>query len=108
MSCRAPQHRRDPYQPTDRVRDDLHIQPVTLVLARIEAAVVVAGHADPIDTQQRAVEDHERLAGRDRDRLLQGRGHRRQQLERLAHVPVHRRGPDPEPAGQIRIGLALA
>ena len=44
----------------------------------------------------------------DLDRLLQGRGHRGEQLECLAHVAVDRRGPDPEAAGQIRIGLALA
>jgi hypothetical protein len=40
---------------------------MTLVFARVEAAVVVADHADPVDGQQGAVEDLERRARCDRD-----------------------------------------
>jgi hypothetical protein len=44
-------------------------------------------------------EDHERLPGGDLDRLLQRRGHRRQQVEGLADVAVDRGGVDLESAG---------
>ena len=81
---------------------------MALVFARVERAVPPTGHADPIDPEQCAVEHHVSLTARNLDRLRQGGCPRREQIQRLAHVAVDRRGADGEPAGQIGIGLTLA
>jgi hypothetical protein len=103
----AGKRRGDPRQPADRVGDDLHVQPVGLVLAAVVGAVPPGGHPDPVDPQQRPVEDHERLSSGDLDRLLERRCRRGEQGERLSDVAVDRRGVDLEAAGQIGVGLAL-
>jgi hypothetical protein len=59
--------------------------------------VAARRHVDPVDAQQGAVADHERLPGRDLDRLLQGGRHRREQGERLADVAVTVDVPIPNP-----------
>ncbi len=69
---------------------------------------MAAGHTDPVDAQQGAVEDHERLALRDFDRLTQGGRHGREQVEGLADMAIDRRGADVEAAGQIGVGLTRA
>ncbi len=51
------QRRGDPDQPAGRVRDDLHVHAVALVLPGVERAVPTTGHADAVDAQQGAVED---------------------------------------------------
>jgi hypothetical protein len=63
--------------------------------------VSARSHADPVDAQQGAVEDHERLPARDLDRLGQSRRHRREQRDRLADVAVDGRGTDLESAGEL-------
>jgi hypothetical protein len=51
----------DPPEPADRVGDDLHFQSGGLVLAAVAGPVAARGHADPVDAQQGALADHERL-----------------------------------------------
>jgi hypothetical protein len=79
-----------------------------LCFAGVEHPVSAGVHADPIDAQQGAVEDHERLASGDFDRLGERGCHRSEHGERLAHVPVDSRGANLESACQVGIGLALA
>src|SRR4051794_4174378 len=52
--------------------------------------VTAAGHGDPVDPQQGAVQDHDRLAYRDFDRLGESRGERGQDVDGLAGVAEHR------------------
>jgi hypothetical protein len=78
------------------------------VFAGVEHPVSAGGHADPIDAQQGAVEDHGRLASGDFDRLGERGCHRSEHGERLAHVPVDSRGANLESACQVGIGLAPA
>jgi hypothetical protein len=78
------------------------------VFARVIGAVAAAGHADPVDPQQRAVEDDERLASGQCVGLLEGRCQRGQQLQGFARVAVGGGGADRESAGQIGIGFAFA
>jgi hypothetical protein len=70
---RAGQRGRGPHQPTCRVRENLHVHPVPLVLAGVERPVIARGHADVVDRQQGAVEDDERLAAGQVERVVQGR-----------------------------------
>jgi hypothetical protein len=79
-----------------RISEDLDVNTVALVLAGVVAAVLIAD--DPVDRDQRAVEDHERLRATDPHRLVEARRGRGQQVDRLPHVPVHGRDSDSEAA----------
>ncbi|ALE86581.1 hypothetical protein AFB00_30380 (plasmid) [Pseudonocardia sp. HH130630-07] len=101
------QRGRGPHQPTGRVSENLHIHSVALVFPGEERPVIARSHADPVDRQQRAVEDHERLTPGHVERLVQARCDRGEDVDALADVAEHRRGANPEPAGQRGVGLAL-
>ncbi|WP_370460884.1 hypothetical protein [Pseudonocardia sp. EV170527-09] len=62
------------------------------VLARVERAVAPLRHADAVDAQQGAVEDDERLALGDLDRLLERGCLGSEQIEGLPDVAVDGRG----------------
>jgi hypothetical protein len=51
------------------------------LLAGVEQPIVAAGHADSVDPQQGAVQDHIGLSAGDLDGLVQGGCHRGQHLE---------------------------
>jgi hypothetical protein len=63
---------------------------------------------DPVDPQQGAVEDHERLAGCDLDRLLQRGRHRREERKRPREVAVRRRGANPDLLLRIAVDRGIA
>lgn len=79
---------------------------MALVFPGVEPAVPSAGHADPVDAQQRAVEDDVGLPDRDLDRLLEGGCERGEQVQGLTQVAVGRGGADPEPAAGDVSGAA--
>jgi hypothetical protein len=81
---------------------------MAFVLARVERPGRRRCPSRPVDPQQGAIEDHERLALRDRDRLGQRGGHGGEQVERLAQVAVDRARTDLESAGQIDVGLTFS
>jgi hypothetical protein len=70
--------------------------------------VTARAHADPVDPQQRAVEDHERFPDRNRDRVAQRWRQRCEDGEGLADVAERGGRADREPGGEIGVGLALA
>ena len=81
---------------------------MTHVLARVAAPIPPRGHADAVDAQLGAVQDHERLADGDLDRLVQRAGLRGQGIEGFADVAERGGGADPEPGGEVGAGRALA
>ena len=80
--------------------------PCLLVLAGVERPV----RGDPVDRDQRPVQDHVGVPGllRVPDRLAQLRRPGGEQCHGLVHVPPGRRGPDPEPGRELGERLALA
>lgn len=109
MSCRDPDRAgRGPDQPSGRVGDDPHAHPVSFVFSRVVRPVPTAGHAHSLDTRQRAVENREHLAPNNLDGLLEARGHHGEYLGCFADIAKRRGRADPEPAGEIGIGLTLA
>jgi hypothetical protein len=86
-------------------RDDLQVHPVLLVLARVER--LIAG--DPVDWDQRAVEDDVGVTCpfRVRYRLAEFRGAGGEQLHRLVHVPPRGSTADPKTAASCSNGSPL-
>ncbi|GAB3170863.1 hypothetical protein GCM10027162_11820 [Streptomyces incanus] len=60
----------------------------------------------PVDRQEGAVQDHERLGPDGLHRLGQGRGEGGQDVDYLAYVAIDRRDADAEPGGELGIGIA--
>lgn len=79
-----------PDQPAGGVGEDLHVQPVPLVLARVVRPVCLGAHADPVDGDQGAVQDHVRLASGGRHGDGQVRSFGGEQVDQFGDVPVRR------------------
>ena len=86
--------------------DDLQVHAVLAVLAGVERAV----RRDPVDRDQRPVQDHVGAAGLRRvpDRLAELWRPGGQQRDGLVHVPPGRGSPYPEPGRDLGERLALA
>ena len=95
---------RRPQQPAGRISQDLHVHPVLLVLAGVEGAV----RGDPVDRQEGAVQQNERLGRCRPGRLRESRGEGGQELNGLGDVPVGRRGSDAESGCELGIRVAVA
>jgi hypothetical protein len=104
----ARKRRRGPHQPSGRISQDLHVHAVPLVLTGVERAVSTRGHGDPVDRQQGAIKDHERLPASDLECLVQGRRRGSQDIEPFRDIAMDRGGADPEAAGQSSVSLAFA
>ena len=103
---RAGQRAGDPEDVAVGTGDDLQVHPVLPVLARVEGPV----RGDPVDRDQRAVEDDVGAACPFRvpDRLAKFRGTGSEQFHRLVDVPPGRGRADPEPCRELGERLALA
>ncbi|GAB2824850.1 hypothetical protein GCM10027073_63330 [Streptomyces chlorus] len=62
----------------------------------------------PVDRQQRAVQDHERLGGGDLHRLGERRGEGGQDVDGLGDVPVRGGGAYAEPGSELGVGVTAA
>jgi hypothetical protein len=81
---------RGPQQAAERVGEDLDVHAVALVFARVVRGV----GGDPVDRQQGAVQDHERLGPCEAHRLGQGGREGGQYVHGLAYVAVCGRDAD--------------
>jgi len=75
---------------------------------RVVRAVLLGGHADPVDAQEAAVDDDVGLAAGDLDRLGEGGGHGGEQVECLAQVAVDGGRADVESGREVGVGLTFA
>jgi Transposase DDE domain len=103
---RSGQRAGHPHDIAVRAGDDLQVHPVLLVFAGVERPV----RGDPVDRDQRAVDDDVGVPGllRVADRGAQLRGAGGQQGDGLGHVPPGGRGADAEPRGELGECLAFA
>jgi AAA domain len=95
-----------PQDGTGGTGDDLQVHPVPLVLSRVEGPV----RGDPVDGNQRPVQDHIGVPGllRVPDRLAQLRRPGSEQFHGLIHIAPGRGGADREPGCEVGECLALA
>lgn len=82
--------------------EDLDVHAV----APVFPGVVRGVGGDPVDRQEGAVQDHERLAPGVLHRLGQGRGEGGQDIDYLAYVAIDGRDTDVNPGGELGIGIA--
>jgi hypothetical protein len=96
----------DPQDAAVRAGDDLQVHPVPLVLAGVEGPV----GGDPVDRDQRPVQDHIGIPGPLRlpDRLAEFRRPGGEEGDGLGHVSPGRGHADPEPGRQPGERLAFA
>lgn len=85
--------------------ENLHVHAVPLVFPGV-AGVVRSVGGDPVDRQQGAVQDHERLRRGRLHRLGQGRRDAGQHVDGLADVSVDGCDPDAESSDELGIGVA--
>jgi len=76
---------------------------MALVLAGIVRPLVM----DPIDRDQGAIENHERLPASYPDRITQVGTGVREDVDSFGDMAVHRGHPDAEPGGQHGVGVAV-
>lgn len=101
MSCRAPGMAGEVHNSSERSGDDLDVHAVMVDLSGVVLPVCAAlGHPDPVGGDDGAVQHQVSLGSGDREGLVEGGGHPRQDGARLADVPEYRRHPDLEPGGQ--------
>lgn len=93
-----------PQQAAERVGEDLHIHAVLAVLARVEGPV----GGDPVNGQQGAVQDHERLGCRALEGLLKRGDQRGQEVHGLADVAVDRGHTYAEGGREPGVGVTAA
>jgi hypothetical protein len=90
-----------------RVGEDLHVH-AGVCASPSSGAGRGPSHADPVNPQQRAVQDHERLPCCGRRPRRRRWGERDQDLEGFADVTEQRGGADAGPGGEVGVGRALA
>lgn len=88
-------------QPIKRVGQDLGIHAAAFVFARVVRGVC----GDPVERQERSVEDHESQPARGLRDLGRARGDGGRGIYRLADAAVDRRDPDAEPGGELGSGV---
>lgn len=93
-----------PQQPPEGIGEDLDVHAVTFMSARVVRGV----GGDPVDWQQGAVQDHERLGPGDVHRLGQGGCEGGQHIDGLAYVAVHGCDADTEPGGELGVGVTAS
>lgn len=104
MSWTAPDRAGAPQQPAERVGDDLHVHPVLLVLPGVVGPV----GGDPVDEQQGAGEDHERLTHGGAGGCGEVGGVDGQDLHGLGDVAVNGGDADAEPGCELGVGVSAA
>lgn len=92
---------RGPEQSSERVGEDLDVHAVALVFPGVVRGVC----GGPVDRQQGAVEDDERLRPGRLDRLGQGRGEGGQDVDGLAYVAEGGCDPDAETGRELCVGV---
>ena len=105
---RIRQRGRGPYEPAGRIAEDL------LRSRRGTCASFPSSTADPHRCPYRPSrceaafpQGSRTLAASDVDRLIKGRCERGESLDTFANVAIHGGAADPEPGGQIGVGLAF-
>ena len=87
-----------------RVGDDLHVHAVLLVFPRVEGPV----GGDPVDRQQRSVQEDERLGRGGLHRLFHGGGEGGQEVDGLGDAPVGGGGAHLEPGRELSVGVTAS
>jgi hypothetical protein len=94
---------RGPQQPAERIGDDLHVHAVLLMLPGVEGPV----GGDPVDGQERPVEQDVCLRRSGPDGLLEGRCECGQEIDGLADVAVDGARFDPETRCELGVRGAV-
>jgi hypothetical protein len=92
---------RCPQQTPERISENLDVHAVPVVLAGVVRPV----GGDPVDRQQRSVQDHECLACRGAGRRGDVRCEGREYVDRLDDVPVHGGGTDTKTGSELGVGM---
>lgn len=100
----AGQRGRSPYQPAGGIGKNLHVDAVTVVFAAVVRLLV----GDPVDRDQRAVQDRVHQDRCPVDGGVQVVGQGSEQVDSATHVAPRGAGTDPEPSRQPGVGIAIA